>query len=501
MLRHTFLLQKVTRSWTKSSISAASAHFPESVRAVDPASQRDASTTAKERRVWTLNETRGTGGLKSTQPPAPVAPPKLLRKPIEKIKLYADLVRFDRPVGWQLLVIPCFWGSSLAVTKALVYEGADPLVLCAPFIPIHLFVYFIVGAYAMRSVGCIVNDMWDRKYDRLVERTAQRPLACGSVTMAEASAVLCAHLTLGGIVALSLSPAALTAALAITPVWIIYPFMKRVTHIPQLTLGLCFNWGIFVGYAAVLGRVDLAVCLPVYLGAVVWTILYDTIYAYQDREDDLKCGVKSTAIWFGDRKYFLDLMIAPVTVGLLVTGAMVAQSLPYYIGVLMCMYRLHTIIDDVNIYDRWSCARGFKRNVNLGMLIFLAMILGNAVWAYASEHEAEKDANTNTVDGIEAPLLQHLLMSNKAEPRLYDASSFNGFDRAVHPVFVQAEAAKARGETEPPAIPAWMRREYFGDNMSVILRTVGCSEEQVDSFLKWWYSMTDHYNMFSKLQL
>lgn len=497
MLRQSFLLQKVTRSWTKKSIATASAHFPESVRAVDPASQRDGSTSAKERRLWSLSDK--SGGAAAADTPAP-EPPRFLAAPIRKLRLYADLVRFDKPVGWQLLLIPCYWGASLAVTRALVWEGADPLVLCAPFIPLHLVLYFLVGAYCMRSVGCIVNDMWDSKFDRMVERTAQRPLACGSVTMTEASAVLTAHLAVAGTVALSLSPAALTAALAITPIWIVYPLMKRVTYAPQLFLGLCFNWGIFVGYAAVLGRVDLAVCVPIYLGAVVWTILYDTIYAYQDREDDLKCGVKSTAIWIGDRKYLLTAMIAPIAVALIVSGAMVSQSLPYYVGVLLCMVRLHHIIDDVNIYDKWSCARGFKRNAHLGLWVFVVMCLGNAIWAYASEHEAEKDAAGVTA-GKESAMMKYLLVSKGTEPRLYDASSFNGLDRAVHPVFVMAESARARGETEPPAIPAWMRREYFADNLTTIARFLGVSEVRLAAYQARWYAFSDQYNMFSKFQM
>lgn len=492
MLRRALLFRKVTRSWNASSISAASAHFPDAVKAVDPATQRDANTSAKERRVWTLSEQR---------PAAPAATsglPRLLATAVEKLRLYGDLVRFGQPVGWQLLLVPCYWGTSLAVTRALVWEGADPLVLGAPFIPFHLAAYFLVGAYCMRSVGCVVNDMWDRRLDRGVERTANRPLASGKMSMTEATAVLVSHLSVAGVIAMNLSPAALLASLAITPVWIVYPLMKRFTYAPQLFLGLCFNWGIFVGYAAVLGRVDLTVCLPIYLSAVLWTILYDTIYAYQDRADDLKCGIKSTAVWVGDRKYLLSALVAPITVGLLASGIVVSQSLPYYVGVMMCAYHLHSIVDDVNIYDRWSCHRGFKRNVHLGLFVFLAMCVGNAVWAYASEHEPAKDENTVEK---ESSLMRYLCFSQAAEPRLYDASSFNYFDRAVHPVFVQAELSKARGDTEPPAIPAWMRREYFGENISAVFRFFGVPEEQTEQWLKWWYSLMDHYNMFSAIQL
>lgn len=489
MFRRTPYWPKVTRSWTKASISAASAHFPDAVRA-DPAATRSGATSAKETRNWTLNDAT----VKTTELPKPVA---LL---VRKAKLYGDLVRFNRPVGWQLLLIPCYWGSALAVTRAMVWEGADPAALFAPFIPLHLAAQFLIGAYLMRSVGCIVNDMWDRKFDRMVERTAQRPLACGAMSMAEAWGVLISHVTLAGLIALNLSPAALTACVAITPIWVMYPFMKRITYAPQFFLGLCFNWGIFVGYAAVLGRVDMAICLPIYCGAVLWTILYDTIYAYQDRRDDLKCGVKSTAIWIGDRKHILSAMVAPIGASMLLTGFMASQSLPFYVGILMCMYHLNSIVDDVNIYDNWSCAQGFKRNVRLGLYVLLAMCVGNLFWAFASEHEAEHDKATDTAP--ESSLLSRFLFFDQhTEQRAYNTESFNWVDRVVHPAFVQAESAKAAGMSEAPPIPAWMRREYLGQNVSTILVFCGVPEETVSRWAAKWYELSDHYNMFSKLSI
>jgi 4-hydroxybenzoate polyprenyltransferase len=489
MFRRTPFWPKVTRTWTKANISAASAHFPDAVRA-DPAASRTASTSAKERRQWTLDDKT----VKTDQLPKPIA------LVVRKAQLYGDLVRFNRPVGWQLLLIPCYWGSALAVTRAMVWEGADPAALCAPFIPLHLAVEFLVGAYLMRSVGCIVNDMWDRKFDRMVERTAQRPLACGAMSMVEAWGVLFSHVTLAGLIALNLSPAALTACLAITPVWVMYPFMKRITYAPQFFLGLCFNWGIFVGYAAVLGRVDLAICLPIYCGAVLWTILYDTIYAYQDRRDDLKCGVKSTAIWIGDRKYILSAMVAPIGFSMLVSGFMASQSLPFYIGIMMCMYHLNSIVDDVNIYDNWSCAQGFKRNARLGMYVLLSMCIGNFFWAFASEHEAEHDKATDSAP--QSSLLSRFLFFDQhSERRVYNTESFNWVDRIVHPAFVQAESAKAAGLTEAPPIPSWMRREYLGQNISTILLFCGVPKEKVSSWVSKWYELSDHYNMFSKITI
>lgn len=489
MFRRTPFWPKVSRSWTKSSIGAATAHFPDAVRA-DPAAARSGTTSARETRSWALND----------QTVNAEKLPKPIQLAVRKLRLYGDLVRFDRPVGWQLLLIPCYWGSALAVTRALVWEGADPAVLCAPLLPPHLAIQFLVGAYLMRSAGCIVNDMWDRKFDRMVERTAQRPLACGAISMPEATAILISHVFVAGIIALNLSPAALQACLAITPVWVMYPFMKRITYAPQFFLGLCFNWGIFVGYAAVLGRVDLAICLPMYCGAVIWTILYDTIYAYQDRRDDLKCGVKSTAIWIGDRKYILNAMVAPIMACMLTSGFLVSQSLPYYVGILLCMYHLHTIIDDVNIYDGWSCAQGFKRNVRLGVYVLLAMCIGNLCWTFASEHEAERDANTESAPAGSA-LSRFLFLNQAAQASAYTMTSFNWVDRFMHPAFVQAEVAKAAGATEAPPIPAWMRREYLTQNVTTILVYLGVPEDTVSAWAAAWYARLDHYNMFSKISV
>lgn len=522
MLRRSFVLQKVSRSWTKASISAASAHFPESVT-VDPAAFRTTSShAAKDGRLFKFaNPTHttstgsaaaaGTAAMASTGKAAPdvsaaqptaLPPGKTFSMELVRFKMgqYASLVRFNKPVGWLLLMIPCYWGSALAVTKALVWEGADPVALFAPFIPLHLAVLFAVGAYSMRSVGCVVNDMWDRRFDRMVERTSSRPLAAGTISMDEAAVVLSIHLAIAGAVAVQLSPYALLACLAITPIWIIYPFMKRITYAPQFFLGLCYNWGIFVGYAAVLGHVDLAICLPLYLGAVMWTIVYDTIYAYQDRSDDLKCGVKSTAIWIGERRYILDAMLLPIGVGLVVSGVAATQSLPFYVGAGLCLYNLHTIIDDVNIYDRWSCQRGFNRNVRWGFYVFLAMCAGNLLWAVASEHESEKDAAHNTTDERSA-LMKVLFFERNPAQRLYNTESFTWVDRMLHPAFVQAECAKAAGATEPPPIPSWMRREYFGENMGHLLRFFGVPEETVQHWQEVIYKASGQYTMFSKVQL
>eukprot|EP00796_Vickermania_ingenoplastis_P008282 gene8282-5801_t len=489
MLRHSAKFAKVSRSWTTSGIASATAHFPREVQ-VDPAAVRAASTSAKETRNWSL-------GMDDA---AMAKMPKHLQRLTTGTKLYCEMVRFNRPAGWQFLAIPCLWGSSLAVSRALVWEGADPVVLFAPFIPFHLLVSFMAGAYLMRSAGCVVNDWLDRDFDRQVERTADRPFATGRAGAKEALLVLTSHVGLSALIALNLSPAALVACLAVTPIWVTYPLMKRYTYFPQISLGLCYSWGIFVGYAAVLGRIDWAVCLPAYAAAVVWVILYDTLYAFQDIKDDKKCGVKSSAIWIGDRKHLLHLLIIPVFCGLMISGATAPQATPYYLGIILCTYHLYHIVDDVNIYDPWSCGVAFKRNVRFGFLIFLAMCLGNLVWAVSSEHEAEKDTEHDSVTE-DSPMFRFLFMyQHKSSPQ-YDAEGFSWLDRMLHPAFVQSEVARAQGALEPPPIPAWMRREYIGENVGSIARFLGVPEETLRAVSQWWYESVDHYNMFSKIQL
>ncbi|ORC87121.1 prenyltransferase [Trypanosoma theileri] len=490
MLRRTLFLRKVTRSWTKSSISAASAHFPDAIR-VDPAAQRSAATSAKEQRTWVLDDF-------SNNKPRKI--PKHIQWLTRKASCWAQLVRADKPVGTLLLLLPCYWGSSLAVTRALVWEGADPVVLFAPFIPVHLIILFATGAFLMRSAGCVINDMWDRKFDRLVERTKTRPLASGAMSMTEASGVLVVNLALALVIALNLSPMALVVVVSITPLIVLYPFMKRVTYMPQLFLGLCYNWGIFVGYAAVLNRVDLAVTLPIYTAAVVWTVLYDTIYAYQDRKDDIKCGVKSSALLIGDRKHILMAMIFPVGLGILISGLMVSQSLPFYIAILICVWYLQGIVDDVNIYDGWSCATGFRRNVRFGFFVFLSMCLGNVFWALASEHQKEKDAENSSVSEQSA-LMKFLLFNKEAEKIAYDVHDVRWVDRFAHPAYIVAQQVKHDSAQESLVIPAWMRREYLAENVGTILRFFGVEEEIIQSWQEWWYAQLDHYNMFSKIAI
>ena len=201
----------------------------------------------------------------------------------EKARLYADLIRLDRPVGWLLLLWPTLWALWIA------NEGMPSL---------HLLSVFIAGAFLTRSAGVVVNDLADRDFDPFVARTRTRPLASGQVSVSEAGWVIFV-LTLSAFL-LVLTTNRLTVLLSLFAVFItaLYPFMKRHTHLPQLFLGVAFSWGVPMAFAASINSVPATAWL-ILATNMLWVLVYDTLYAMVDREDDIKAGVKSTAILFG----------------------------------------------------------------------------------------------------------------------------------------------------------------------------------------------------------
>ena len=201
---------------------------------------------------------------------------------------YAQLMRLDRPIGWWLLLLPCWWGLFLAQ----IARGGGLPNLWFAFL-------FLLGAIIMRGAGCTLNDIVDRNYDGLVARTKGRPIPSGRVSVKQAQIFLVSQCLLGLVILLQFNPYTIVLASASLLIVVIYPFMKRVTHWPQLVLGLAFNWGALVGWSAVQNSLAWPP-LVLYLGGIFWTLGYDTIYAHQDKEDDVLIGVKSTALQFGE---------------------------------------------------------------------------------------------------------------------------------------------------------------------------------------------------------
>ena len=203
---------------------------------------------------------------------------------------YALLMRLDRPIGWWLLLLPGWWAIVLASGGVMNMNIKSWALMAA----------FLIGAVVMRGAGCVVNDIWDRDLDKMVERTRERPLASGAVSVKQAAAFLSLLLMIGAAILLSMNMLTIMLGLLSLPLIALYPAMKRITYWPQLFLGLTFNFGALMGWAAVTGELS-AAPLFLYLGGIFWTIGYDTIYAHQDKEDDALAGIKSTALKFGNR--------------------------------------------------------------------------------------------------------------------------------------------------------------------------------------------------------
>jgi 4-hydroxybenzoate polyprenyltransferase len=280
---------------------------------------------------------------------------------------YLRLARFDRPIGSWLLLMPCWWSAALAAGVAH-DVGQLPLVIAL----------FFVGAFVMRGAGCTWNDITDRDLDALVERTRSRPLPAGQVSVTQASAFLVLLALIGLAVLLQFNRFAVMTGIASLVIVAIYPFMKRITWWPQVVLGLAFSWGALMGFAVILGRIDLT-ALVLYAGSIAWVIGYDTIYAHQDAEDDALIGVKSTARLFGARTHlaltvFYSLAVILIGIALGLAGV----RWPAWVGLVAFAAHLAWQIRALDISNPALCLRIFKSNRDAGLLLF-AGLLADAV--------------------------------------------------------------------------------------------------------------------------
>jgi len=276
---------------------------------------------------------------------------------------YLRLARLDRPIGSWLLLIPCWWSAALAAVQA---HALLPDLW-------HLFLFFI-GAFAMRGAGCTWNDIVDRDLDAKVERTRSRPIPSGQVSAVRAAAFLIVQALIGFLVLLQFNRFAVGTGLASLLVVAIYPFLKRVTHWPQIALGLAFSWGALMGWAAAFGRLDTPALL-LYAGSICWVIGYDTIYAHQDREDDALIGVKSTAILFGERtKPVLVAFYALAVVLIALAGYQVGAGVAFAIGLAGFAAHLAWQVRRLDIADPALCLALFKGNRDAGLILFVGLV-------------------------------------------------------------------------------------------------------------------------------
>lgn len=289
-----------------------------------------------------------------------------------KARPYARLMRLDRPVGVWLLLWPCFWGQLLALTEVELAQGSYNF---SVFSQLKYIVLCFVGAIIMRGAGCAYNDLVDFKYDKLVERTKSRPLPAGDVTPKQAKIFLFWLLLAGLMVLIQFNWFTIFVGAASLILVAIYPWMKRFTYWPQAFLGLTFNWGALVGFSAVNGYLSPALII-LYIGGFFWTIGYDTIYAHQDKDDDMMVGLKSTAILFGDNtKLWIALLYSLFVICLLVSGVMAGLNFVFLI--LMVPVGLHLIwqIYKLDITDGDICHKVFLSNILFGGLVTAVFLM------------------------------------------------------------------------------------------------------------------------------
>jgi 4-hydroxybenzoate polyprenyltransferase len=286
---------------------------------------------------------------------------------------YAQLARWDRPIGWVLLLWPCWWSSALAASAHA--APGEPLGDLLPD-PLQLFL-FLVGAIAMRGAGCTYNDLVDFDIDSRVERTRSRPLPSGQVGKREAWVFLALQALVGLVALLQFNRFAVLLGIASLAVVAVYPFMKRITDWPQFVLGLAFSWGALMGWAATFGRLD-PPALLLYAGSVLWVIGYDTIYAHQDKEDDAIVGVRSTARLFGDStKSWLIALYGGALVLFAGAYAAAAVPMPALAGLLAAGAHMWRQVHRLDIDDPAECLKLFKSNGIVGWLIFLGLLAGS----------------------------------------------------------------------------------------------------------------------------
>jgi 4-hydroxybenzoate polyprenyltransferase len=280
------------------------------------------------------------------------------------LRPYARLMRLERPIGWWLLLIPCWWGLALGTTAT---GGGLPNLWYAAL--------FLVGAIIMRGAGCTLNDIADRNFDGRVERTRLRPIPSGQVSVTQAFAFLILLCLLGLGVLLQFNWFTVFTGAASLLIVAVYPFMKRITYWPQAVLGLAFNWGALVGWTAVHGSLSLAPLL-LYAGGIAWTLAYDTIYAHQDKEDDALIGLKSTALKFGSTTIwwlglFFFLALALIDWAIWLAGG----GLLAHMGVAAAAMHAAWQIARFDHANSARCLELFRSNRIFGLIITLGLLL------------------------------------------------------------------------------------------------------------------------------
>jgi 4-hydroxybenzoate polyprenyltransferase len=288
---------------------------------------------------------------------------------MNQINLFIELTRLRRPIGFMLLFWPCLWGLTI------VYDFNSDL--------FNYFFYatlFLIGSILMRSAGCIVNDIADKNFDKKVERTKNRPIASGKVSVKLAafySTILCA---IAFLVLINFNKQTILMALISMPLAFAYPLMKRITYWPQLFLGITFNYGLVLAWISISIEISI-VPIGFYLGAIFWTLGYDTIYGFQDIKDDEIIGVKSTSIKFkNDPKKFIFICYSIFIFSLIFIGVLMNFKLFYFLFMIIPIFQLLIFqVKKLDINYPNECLKKFKSNNFLGIIIFINILIGKLI--------------------------------------------------------------------------------------------------------------------------
>ena len=285
---------------------------------------------------------------------------------MNQLNLFIELTRLKKPIGFMLLFWPCAWGLTLA------YDFSSSLKTYFFYL-----ILFFLGSVLMRSAGCIVNDILDRKFDEKVFRTKDRPIASGKISVKLGlfyASILC---LVAFLVLINFNFFTIIIALASMPLAFTYPLMKRLTYWPQLFLGITFNYGLILGWTSINAEINL---LPLifYFGAIFWTLGYDTIYGFQDIKDDEIIGLKSTSIKFKSNPIiFLYICYTIFLLSLIMVGYLNEFNNLYFIFLVIIIYQMYILqIKKFNSNEPLSCFKIFKSNNILGILIFVSLLIG-----------------------------------------------------------------------------------------------------------------------------
>ena len=285
---------------------------------------------------------------------------------MNQINLFIELTRLKKPIGYMLLFWPCVWGLTIA------YNFSNN-------INEYLFylILFFLGSVLMRSAGCIVNDIFDRKFDKKVFRTKNRPIASGKISVRLGLIYATTLCLFAFLVLINFNYFTIIIALASMPLAFTYPLMKRFTYWPQLFLGVTFNYGLILGWTAINAEINF-IPLIFYFGAIFWTLGYDTIYGFQDIKDDEIIGLKSTSIKFKSNPYvFLIICYSTFFLILLITGYLMELNKYYFISTIFIFLQLFIHqIKKLNIKKPTNCLKIFKSNNILGLMVFVSILIG-----------------------------------------------------------------------------------------------------------------------------